>query len=120
MCGFMTRGRLTVPLVEQRVATEGLALSAGMLAVAEEKAAVYRQSIPWHHIDMTDFDLGRRYSTIFLPVNSMVHLLHWRDLPNCLACVQRHLSEDGHSLIGYFNLALGVLLRDSGGSYPVG
>jgi SAM-dependent methyltransferase len=113
-------GRLTVPLAGQGVAIEGLDLSAGMLAVAEEKSVAHGKSIPWHHADMTNFDLGRRYSTIFLPVNSIAHLLHWRDLANCLACVRRHLAEDGHFLVDYFNPALGVLLRDSGGKYPVG
>ena len=113
-------GRLTAPLAAQGVEIEGLDISDPMLAVAREKAAAQGQSILWHQADMTDFDLGHRYSIIFFPVNSIAHLLHWRDLEKCLACVRRHLADGGRFLIDYFNPALGVLLRDSGGEYPVG
>lgn len=113
-------GRLTVPLAEQGIEIEGLDLSEGMLAVASENASKHGLAVPWHLAECTDFDLECLYSMIFFPNNSIAHLLHWRDLEKCLACVRRHLAGDGYFLIDYFNPALGVLQRESGIEYTVG
>lgn len=105
-------GRLTLPLTERGLAIEGLDVSPVMLDWAQEKAALRGLSIAWHQADCTDFDLGRRFGTIFLPNNSLCHLLHWRDFAACLACVRRHLLPGGRFLLDYFNPSLGLLLRD--------
>ena len=102
-------GRLTLPLTERGIETEGLDVSSVMLDRAREKAASRGLDIPWHQADCTAFDLGRRFGTIFLPNNSLGHLLHWRDFVACLTCVRRHLAPGGRFLLDYFNPLLGLL-----------
>ena len=105
-------GRLTLPLAERGITIEGLDISTVMLGRAREKTASRGLEIPWHPADCTDFDLGRLFGTIFLPNNSLGHLLHWRDFVACLGCVRRHLVPGGRFLLDYFNPSLGLLLRD--------
>ena len=105
-------GRLTLPLAERGITVEGLDVSAVMLDRAREKSSVRGLVVPWHQADCAGFDLGRRFGTIFLPNNSLGHLLHWRDFVACLACVRRHLLPGGRFLLDYFNPSLGLLTRD--------
>ena len=82
-------GRLTIPLAEEGVDIEGLDLSPAMLALAREKSRSL--SLPWHLGDATEFTVDRKFSLIFLPNNSVAHLLRWIDLVSCLNRVKRHL-----------------------------
>ena len=126
LCGGSTlelacgAGRLTVPLAASGVDISGLDNSEPMLAVAREKSDNATLSIAWHLGDMTDFNIDRRFSLIFLPNNSLAHLLTWQDFGRCLACVRRHLAADGRFLLDYFNPSLMLLSRDPNQRYPAG
>ena len=112
-------GRLTLPLAERGLVVEGLDVSPVMLDWAREKASARGLDVPWHQADCTDFDLARRFGTIFVPNNSLCHLLHWRDFLACLACVRRHLLPGGRFLLDYFNPSPALLMRDPDGRFPV-
>jgi len=111
-------GRLTVPLAEAGTDIEGLDLSAPMLARAREKSEARGLSLSWHLGDAADFTLDRRFSFIFLPNNSVAHLLTWQDLLGCLACVRRHLAAGGRFALDYFNPSLALLTRAPGVPSP--
>jgi len=112
-------GRLTIPLAEAGMDIEGLDLSPAMLATAREKSDARGLKLPWHLGDATDFTVDRSFGMIFLPNNSIVHLLTWQDLLSCLACVRRHLAVGGRFLLDYFNPSLALLMRDPVGRFPV-
>ena len=113
-------GRLTLPIAAQGTEIAGLDASAPMLAVAREKAGAANMQVNWHLSDMADFDLGQRFSLIFLPNNSVAHLLTWQDFGRCLACARRHLTADGRFMLDYFNPSLTLLSRDPNERYPAG
>ena len=112
-------GRLMVPLAGAGVDIEGLDISAPMLAVAREKSEARGLKLPWHLGNAADFTLGRKFSLLFLPNNSVAHLLTWQDLLKCLACVRRHLADGGRFALDYFNPSLALLTRDPEGRSPV-
>lgn len=113
-------GRLTLPLAEQGTEIAGLDASEPMLALAHEKSRSANLQVDWHLGDMAEFDLDRRFSLIFVPNNSVAHLLTWQDFGHCLACVRRHLAEDGRFMLDYFNPSLTLLSRDPDTRYPAG
>ncbi len=113
-------GRLTIPLAEAGVDIEGLDISAPMLALARAKADAHGLKIPWHLGDAADFTLGRPFSFIFLPNNSVAHLLTWQDFSDCLACIKRHLMDGGRFALDYFNPSLALLTRDPDIRSPAG
>lgn len=112
-------GRLTIPLAEGGVDIEGLDISPAMLALARQKAEANGLTLSWSLSDCTDFDLARRFGVIFLPNNSLAHLLTRQDLANCLACVRRHLAVGGRFGLDYFNPSLPLLMRDPTSRHPV-
>ena len=110
-------GRLTIPLAKDSIDIEGLDLSSAMLALAREKSQGLH--LPWHLGDAADFTIDRKFLMVFLPNNSLGHLLHWRDLAACLKCVRQHLKPGGRFLLDYFNPSLSLLMRDSNTPFPV-
>ena len=113
-------GRLTLPLASAGIDIAGLDLSTIMLAAAREKSDKQSLNVLWHEADCRHFDLGKRFGTIFLPNNSIAHLLHRRDLERCLACVRRHLLPNGRFLLDYFVPSMSLLNRDPETRSPVG
>lgn len=113
-------GRLTLPIAQQGTEIAGLDASEPMLALAREKSRSANLQVEWHLGDMTDFDLQSRFSLIFVPNNSIAHLLTWHDFGLCLACVRQHLTQDGWFMLDYFNPSLMLLSRDPETRYPAG
>jgi len=113
-------GRLTLPIAGIGTEIAGLDASEPMLTLAREKAAHANLQVDWYLGDMADFDLDRRFSLIFVPNNSLAHLLTWQDFGLCLACVRRHLADDGRFMLDYFNPSLMLLSRDPNTRYPAG
>jgi hypothetical protein len=60
--------------------------------------------------DVRGFDLGKRFKLIFLPTNSICHLLTRADLEACLACVARHLDTHGRFVVTVFVPNLKMLM----------
>lgn len=93
------------PLLDLRVAgldVEGLDSSADMLERARSRAAELGVDVVLHHADMTDFDLGRTFRTIYLAGPTFNLLSTDADALAALVCIRRHLAADGRALIPLF------------------
>jgi len=112
-------GQLTIPLAEAGIEVVGLDLAASMLERAREKAAERSIDVEWVQGDCRDFNLGRQFGIVFFPANSLLHLLHRRDLQACLAQVKAHLKLGGAFAFEIFNPSLSLLARNPDQRYPV-
>lgn len=113
-------GQLTLLLAEAGVEVVGLDLAAPMLEHARQKAAARDIPVEWVQGDCRDFTLGRQFGLVFFPANSLLHLLHRRDLQACLAQVKAHLKPGGAFALEIFNPSLSLLTRNPDQRYPVG
>lgn len=111
-------GRITIPLAKAGHRVTGLDLLPSMLDEARRKAARDAIDVGWVEGDCRDFDLGRQFSLIFIPYNSMNHLETLRDLEACLRCVRNHMGEHSRFAFDIFNPRLDLLLRDPTRKYP--
>ena len=112
-------GRLTLPLARAGLAITGLDLSQPMLEVAREKAALENLNIEWVRADMRDFSLGRKFSLILLPYNSLEHLHDAASLRALFAQVRAHLASGGRFILDVHMPSLSLLNRKPGEIYPV-
>ena len=112
-------GQLTVPIALQGLPTAGLDQSPAMLAVATARASAANASVDFVQGDMRDFALGRVFSFIFLPRNSLLHLLTTEDLLAAFRAVGRHLGPDGLFAFDIFNPDVGLLARPPGERFHV-
>lgn len=108
MCGT---GLLSIPLAMQGYQVTGLDLAETMLAEARHKADQAGVQVKWVEGDARDFELNERFKLIFLPSNSICHLLTRTDLEAMLACVMRHLHPDGRFGVSLFVPSLPLLMK---------
>jgi len=108
-------GRLTIPIA-RALAPEGrrvtaLDLAPAMLDAAQRKAADATVDIELVVGDMRRFKLDRRFDTIFVAFNSLLHLTTNDELRHCFACVREHLAPDGAFVFDIFNPSIKLLAR---------
>jgi SAM-dependent methyltransferase len=103
-------GFIAIPLAEAGHDVTGVELAQPMLAEAQRKSRAAGVHITWVEGDARAFDLGRRFRLIYLPSNSICHLLTRRDLEACLAAVARHLHPDGRFALNVFVPSLPLLM----------
>ncbi len=113
-------GRLTIPLALQGLDLTGIDIEESMLARAREKAEQEGAHIDWVHGDVRDFNLGKVFDAVLFPANSISHLLDNKSVEAFLACVRRHLTEDGRFMFHTYNPILQVFTRDPNQRHPVG
>jgi len=95
-------GRLLVPIRQQGVDIEGLDISADMLDMCRQKLAAQKLTAPLYEQDMTSFDIGQRYQTIFISGGSFQLI---EDLDEALATLKRicaHLHPGGRLVLDIF------------------
>ena len=68
---------------------------------------------------MREFDLGRRFSLIFVARNSLLHLSEQDEFAAFFSSVRRHLKPDGVLAFDIFNPSLRLLSRPSGERFHV-
>jgi ubiquinone/menaquinone biosynthesis C-methylase UbiE len=112
-------GRITIPLAEQGFQITGLDINDSMLAQARRKSTEKGLNIEWLKSDCRDFNLNRKFNLIFIPFNTLVHLLDLKSIESCFACARRHLADQGRFIVDVFNPRLEILIRDSSKRYPV-
>ena len=112
-------GRLTVPIAQSGIEVIGLDTSRPMLEAARRKADACGVTVDFIEADMRRFDLGRDFSAILIPGNSLLHLLTTEELKQCLTCVRQHLAPNGHLVFDISKWDLRVLAKDSGQRVPV-
>lgn len=112
-------GRLTMAIAQSGIEVSGIDLSPTMLAAARSKAESADVHIEFSRADMRGFDLGRRFSTILIAGNALLHLLTNDELLQCLATIGRHLAADGRLIFDISKWDLERLARDPTGRHPV-
>jgi SAM-dependent methyltransferase len=109
-------GRLTIPIARalahdpSRPVT-GLDLAPAMLEAARRKAAAAGATIELMLDDMRRFALGRRFGTILVAFNSLLHLTSNDALAECFARVREHLEPGGVFMFDIFNPSIQLLAR---------
>lgn len=96
-------GRLTIPLKKSGIDITGLDISEAMLAAARSRAAAENLDLQFLLGDMRNFDLERKFATIFIPFNSLQEVVTIDDVEATLTCVRKHLVQDGLLLFDVFN-----------------
>ena len=111
-------GRLTIPIAQEGVEILGIDLSESMLGTARSKAQAAAVPVEFIQADMRRFDLGRKFSTVIIPGNSLLHLLTIDDLKQCLTAVRSHLAPSGRLIFDITNWDVQVLARDPKQRFP--
>jgi SAM-dependent methyltransferase len=104
-------GRLTIPIAQSGISIEGVDRSPSMLAHLRTKAELAGVRIPFTEADVRDFDLGRKFSLIFIGFNSMQHLHDYASQAAVFAHVRKHLSPGGRFVFDVFNPKIAFLAR---------
>jgi SAM-dependent methyltransferase len=112
-------GQLAVPIASAGLPTVGLDLSAAMLSTARERATRANAAVDFVQDDMRRFDLGRRFSFIFIARNSLLHLCSTEEILATFAAVRRHLTPGGIFAFDIFTPDPRILARPSGQRFPV-
>ncbi len=98
-------GRLAIPLAEAGHVVHGVDYSEPMLERCRAKlnagSAAVRERVHLYQEDMRDFDLGRKFSFVFIPFASIVYLLTTEDQQACLRTLKRHLADGGTLVIDF-------------------
>jgi SAM-dependent methyltransferase len=113
-------GRLTIPLASSGVEIIGLDLSAPMLQRARYKASQVGAKIQFIQGDMCNFRLRKQFGLVFIPVNSLSHLVSRQEVEACYRCVRERLRPQGRFVVDVFNPSLAILSRDSQQWYDLG
>jgi len=103
-------GYIAIPLARQGHDVTGVELAEPMLAEAERKSRAAGVAVTWVRGDARAFDLGRQFKLIYLPSNSICHLLTREDLEACLETVARHLHPEGRFALNVFVPSLPMLI----------
>ena len=106
-------GQLIVPVAPTGVSATGLDQSSKMLSAASRRAAASGARVEFVEGDMREFDLGRRFSLIFVARNSLLHLSEQDEFAAFFSSVRRHLKPHGVLAFDIFNPSLQLLSRPS-------
>ncbi|MBS3781482.1 MAG: class I SAM-dependent methyltransferase [Candidatus Thermoplasmatota archaeon] len=105
-------GRITIPIARDGHKIIGLDLSEKLLKRAKEKSKKDDLNIDWIIGDMRDFSLDKRFNLIFIPFNTIHHILTLEDMEKVLENVKEHLEPNGRFMVELFNPDLDILNRD--------
>ena len=86
--------------------SEGLDLSEEIIDIANEKRKINRLDIPFYCMDMTNFDLGKKYNVITCFFDSINFLSSTKDINKLFDCVYKHLKDDGLFIFDIFSKEL--------------
>jgi SAM-dependent methyltransferase len=104
-------GFIAIPLAQLGHDVTGVEMAGPMLIEAERKSRAAGVDIEWVRSDVRAFDLGRKFKLVYLPSNSICHLLTREDLEACLATVARHLHAEGRFALNVFVPSLSMLVK---------
>lgn len=111
-------GRVTIALAQAGFNVTGIDNAEGMLKEAKRKSAEAGVEIEWFNADMRDFNLDKAFSLIYLPANTLCHLLDLSDFEACLSAVRKHLTANGRFIIEMFVPKIELLLNKPGERFP--
>jgi len=103
-------GRVLIPTARAGVEIVGMDSSSKMLAVCREKLELEPEEVQsrvrFAKGDMRRFDLNKRFHLVTIPFRPFQHLLSAEDQMGCLACIHRHLFDQGKLVLDVFNPSL--------------
>jgi SAM-dependent methyltransferase len=113
-------GRIALALAERGLDITGVDVSDGMLTIARRKAAGLPAPV-WERLtlvnqDMSQLNLGRRFSLIFIAFRSFQHLLTFDLQQKSLKAIRCHLEHDGRLALHLFDPRLDLLIDENGPS----
>ena len=82
---------------------EGLDLSSEIIDIANEKAKINHLNIPYYVMDMTNFELNKKYDMITCFFDSINFLKTKQDLDNMFTHVRKHLKTGGLFIFDIFS-----------------
>lgn len=116
-------GRVLIPVARAGCSIVGIDQSPEMLAVCEQtlrrETTEVRSRTTLIQGDMRQFELSEHFSMIMLPFRPFQHLVDIDDQLSCLACIRRHLNDDGRLVLDVFNPSLTSLVQDNLGQIEV-
>ncbi len=100
-------GRVLIPTARAGCEITGLDLAEPMLNECRRRLAAepddVRERVELVSGDMRDFELKRQFKLITIPFRPFQHLVTVEDQMACLACIRRHLADDGRFILDLFN-----------------
>jgi SAM-dependent methyltransferase len=100
-------GRVLIPTAIDGCQITGLDPSPYMLQKCYEKLErqpeKVRRRVKLIQDDMTDFNIGEKYSLVTLPFRPFQHLISVKEEKACLKCIQRHLKPHGLLVLDVYN-----------------
>ncbi|MCL2404927.1 MAG: class I SAM-dependent methyltransferase [Defluviitaleaceae bacterium] len=103
-------GRVALALAKDGFNVTGLDLSSQMLDIFRDKLAKETAAQPKLtkqvqiiHGNMADFNIGRKFALITAPFRAFQAITAESDIQSTLACIHRHLTDDGIFIINVFN-----------------
>ena len=95
-------GRLALPLIREGYDYVGLELSEDYCSFANKKLKKFTDKKLIYQGDMRSFDLDEKYDNIFIPFNSLLHLLYEEDFILSLDCIKKHMHQNSKLYIDIF------------------
>ncbi len=103
-------GRVLIPTAQAGINIWGLDSSEHMLQVCkdrlENETQEVKERVTLVREDMRSFDLDRKFALITTPFRPFQHLIAVEDQLQCLACIRRHLTDNGKFILDIFNPSL--------------
>src|SRR5262245_1837708 len=107
-------GRIALPLAKAGLHVTGVDRSEAMLTVARRKLAALPASVQAHvslvNQDMSELNLGLRFSFVFVPFRSFQHLLTIDLQRKSLNAIRHHLEPTGRLALHLFDPRLDFLI----------
>lgn len=82
---------------------EGLDLSESIIEIAKEKAKINHLNMPFYVMDMTEFNLNKKYDVITCFFDSINFLKTKEQLNKMFGCVKKHLNVNGYFIFDCFS-----------------
>jgi SAM-dependent methyltransferase len=103
-------GRVALPLAATGLDVQGVDASAGMVEVLRAKPGGIAITVTIG--DFASFDLGQRFSLVFVVFNTFFGLLTQEEQLDCFECVAAHLTPGGRFVMECFTPDLSRFDRD--------
>jgi SAM-dependent methyltransferase len=113
-------GRFAIPLAASGADVTATDLSELMLTAGRRAAARAGVTVDFLRLDMRRFALGRRFQTIVIAANSLMHLHSHAEFAGAFSSIRAHLEPGGQFVFDVFVPSTALLSLPAGQRQPVG
>lgn len=99
-------GRLAIPLAREAVTYHGIEREPSMIAAFRSNlvaAGMPPTAITIHHGSFIDFDLDQQFALVFIPANTIAHVVDYGEAVSFFQAARRHTSAGGAFIIDTYN-----------------